>query len=415
MTRPAAPLWRPLVARDRRQPDRAATPLELLFDLCFVVAVAQAAARLEHGLAAGGEHVGTSVLNYALVFFAIWWGWVNFTWFASAYDNDDVPYRLLTLLQIAGVLVLAAGVPRAFDHRDFALVAGGYVLLRASMVSQWLRAAHDYPAGRRVALRFGVGIGLVQIGWVGWLLFVSGSWKLVGFSVLAALELAVPVVAEHAGPPTTWHPEHIGERYGLFTLIVLGEVVAAATGTVQSAISAAGVSAPLMVVAFGGLLLIFALWWSYFDYPAAEGLRRAPFGSVFRWGYGHVLVFAALAAVGAGLSVAAETVSDHAGLSVRAAALALAVPTAAYLMVVAVLHRWVNRRDQAALPRWWGAALLVLAIAAAAPAISLEAAVALIGLTVAGLIALDLLWPPLPRRRRTASGRAATLPSSSPR
>jgi len=309
-----------MLAQDRDEAERASTPLELLFDLCFVVAVAQAAARLHHALAEGGGHAGGGVLSDVLVFFAIWWGWMNFTWFASAYDTDDVPYRLLTLLQIAGVLVIAAGVPKAFDSRDYALVASGYVLLRASMVSQWLRAAVDYPAGRRVSLRFAAGIAAVQVGWVVWLLTVPQGWKLAGFVLLALMELAVPVFAERAGPPTAWHPEHIAERYGLFTLIVLGEVVAAATSTVQAAVTAGGVSAPLLVVAVGGLLLIFALWWSYFDHPAGAGLRRGPVGSGFRWGYGHVLVFASLAAVGAGLQAAAETVGHQTHLADRSAA-----------------------------------------------------------------------------------------------
>ena len=90
--------------------------MELLFDLCFVVAVAQAGGRLHHALAE--NHVGQGVVGYGMVFFAIWWAWMNFTWFASAYDCDDVPYRLATLVQIAGALILAAGVPRAFDARD---------------------------------------------------------------------------------------------------------------------------------------------------------------------------------------------------------------------------------------------------------------------------------------------------------
>ena len=99
-----------MTARDPHEPHRASTPLELLFDLCFVVAVAQASGRLHHGIVEG--HAGRAVLGYVVVFFAIWWAWMNFTWFASAYDTDDVPYRLLVLVQIAGVLVLAAGVAR---------------------------------------------------------------------------------------------------------------------------------------------------------------------------------------------------------------------------------------------------------------------------------------------------------------
>src|SRR3954463_3173650 len=81
---------------------RGATPLELLFDLTFVVAVAQVAAELAHGIA--DDKVADSLLGFVMVFFAIWWAWMNFTWFASAYDTDDVPYRLLTLVQMAGVL-----------------------------------------------------------------------------------------------------------------------------------------------------------------------------------------------------------------------------------------------------------------------------------------------------------------------
>lgn len=81
-----------------RSPDelhRAATPLELFFDLVFVVAIAQAGYALHHSLAEG--HILQAVINYFAVFFAIWWAWMNFSWFASAYDNGDVPYRLAVL------------------------------------------------------------------------------------------------------------------------------------------------------------------------------------------------------------------------------------------------------------------------------------------------------------------------------
>ncbi len=92
-----------------RAPDeehRASTPLELFFDLTFVVAVGRAAAALDHELLAG--HVRDGLTGFVLMFFAVWWAWMNFTWFASAHDSDDVPHRLLTLVQMAGVLVLSA-------------------------------------------------------------------------------------------------------------------------------------------------------------------------------------------------------------------------------------------------------------------------------------------------------------------
>src|SRR5690606_30107873 len=136
---PTGPLRRVMRGRDPRQEHRAATPLELFFDLTFVVAVSQAASQLHHALAE--DHVGSGLAAYAAVFFAFWWAWMNFTWFPSAYDTDDVPYRLLTLLQMAGVLVVASGVPAVFENGDFTLVVIGYVVMRLAMVTQSLPAA----------------------------------------------------------------------------------------------------------------------------------------------------------------------------------------------------------------------------------------------------------------------------------
>ena len=84
-------------ARSPHEPHRAATPLELLFDLVFVVAIAQAASGLHHAISEA--HALQGLFGYLMVFFAIWWAWMNFTWFASAYDSDDVPYRLAVFVQ----------------------------------------------------------------------------------------------------------------------------------------------------------------------------------------------------------------------------------------------------------------------------------------------------------------------------
>src|ERR1700743_1752918 len=110
--RPLAVVTR-MRARRRDEAHRVSTPLELFFDLSFAAAVAQAGQQLVHALAEGEP--GHGITGDLLVFFAIWWAWVNFTWFASAYDTDDVPYRLATLVQITGVLVLAARGPRGFS------------------------------------------------------------------------------------------------------------------------------------------------------------------------------------------------------------------------------------------------------------------------------------------------------------
>jgi low temperature requirement protein LtrA len=195
---PAERAWRrPMLPRSLGETHRAATPLELLFDLCFVVAVAQASERLHHALAK--NHFGEGAVGYGMAFFAIWWAWMTFTWFASAYDCDDVPYRLATLVQIAGALILAAGVPRAFDERDFGVVTLGYVVMRLAMVTQWLRAARADAAGRRTALRFAAGVTACQVGWL-ILLALPTRWYSLGWLAMAALVAASTVAAARAHP-----------------------------------------------------------------------------------------------------------------------------------------------------------------------------------------------------------------------
>jgi low temperature requirement protein LtrA len=179
-------------ARDSREAHRVATPLELLFDLCFVVAIAQLGQLLHHSVAE--HHVAHGIAGFVIVFFAIWWAWMNFTWFASAYDADDVPYRLVALLQIAGVLVLAAGVPAAFEGRP-GIVTLGYLIMRVGLVAQWLRAAHANDDGRRTALRMAAGVSACMVGW-GLILLAHGTAHTLLFVVMAAAELAVPVWAE---------------------------------------------------------------------------------------------------------------------------------------------------------------------------------------------------------------------------
>jgi low temperature requirement protein LtrA len=387
VTSPAVriPWRRPLAGRDPAEEHRASTPLELLFDLSFVVAVSVAAAELHHGIAE--DHVASSIGRYLMVFFAIWWAWMNFSWFASAYDTDDAAYRLLTLVQIAGVLVLAAGVHNAFEKEDFTLVTIGYLVMRVPLVVQWLRAARDDPERRPVARRYALGVTVVQAGWL-LRLALPDTVGLVAFFVLVVADVAVPIWAERAGPMTRWHPEHIAERYGLFTLIVLGEAILAATTAIQAGVSAGGASATLLEVAAGGLLLVFGVWWIYFARSAAEALRAMP-GLAFLWGYAHYLVFAAVGALGGGLEVAVEAALPEAHTGSRTAAFSVAVPVAVTLLVIGALQVRLAA-GRAVLARCAVAAVLLL-LAALVPPLGL--AVLLMGV-VAGLLVLAEIVSP---------------------
>ena len=302
-----------MTARSPHEHHRASTPLELFFDLVFVVAIAQAASGLHHAI--GDAHAMQGLVGYLMVFFAIWWAWMNFTWFASAYDCDDVPYRLAVFVQISGALILAAGVPAMFESPQPNLaVVTGYVVMRLAMVAQWLRAAASDPGPRVTARRYALGITVLQLAWVG-MLWIPHLWR-PGFITLAALELAVPVWAERT-TPTTWHPQHIAERYGLLTLIVLGESILAATVAVQAALASGEALSPLLPIIVGGLLIAYSMWWMYFDRPVHDlltSLRKA-----IMWGYGHYLIFASAAAVGAGLAVSVDQATHHAKVSAAGA------------------------------------------------------------------------------------------------
>ncbi|MFD3308903.1 low temperature requirement protein A [Streptomyces sp. NPDC058694] len=332
-TVPSSRPLRRMTARGRNEAHRVASPLELFFDLCFVVAIAQAGVQLVHSVAEA--HAAEGILNYAMVFFAIWWAWMNFTWFASAYDNDDVLYRVVTLIQIAGVLVLAAGVSKAFEDHDFLLVLVGYVIMRMALTVQWLRAARNADgAERRMALRYAGGVVVCQVGWVG-LVLLPESGRPWLFLVMAIAEMCVPLLAEREFS-TVWHPHHISERYGLFTIIVLGETIAAATIAVKVGVDENDALGELLPIASGGLLIIFAAWWIYFVVPIHGHLSSSR--KAFLWGYGHYVIFASAAAIGAGLEVAVEQAVGKAHISTVAASAAVTLPTALFLLTVWVLH-----------------------------------------------------------------------------
>ena len=378
-----------MTGRDTTEPHRVSSPLELLFDLTFVVAIAQVTAQLAHAVIEG--HAGEMLIPFAMVFFAIWWAWMNFTWFASAYDTDDVPYRLLVMVQMIGVLVLAAGVPAAFNDGNLLAITIGFFVMRLGLAAQWIRAGIEYPDGRRTAFRYSAGIVLLQVGWWARLsLPGEATGVLIGATlVLIALELCVPPWAERTGG-TPWHPHHIAERYGLFTIILLGESVLAATTGVQNALVANGVSVLLVVIAFAGFVLLFGLWWLYFLEPAGEGLEVKR-GLSYAWGYGHYGIFAALAAVGAGLEVAVEAAGHHLEISAVGATEAVAIPTAIFLVLLWLVHvPLVARlviRPAVILP----AAAVVLALPFLAPSLGIAGVVIAIALVCAVVIAATIL------------------------
>jgi low temperature requirement protein LtrA len=376
----------PMRARVDDESHRAATPFELLFDLVFVVAVASLVTQTAHATVAG--HLADSIFPFLQVFFAIWWAWMNFTWFSSGYDTDDVLYRVLGTVQMAGVLVLAAGVPGAFEQYDYSTVTIGYVIMRLGLVGLWVRATIEHPETRAVSGRYAIGVTLMQVLWVVKLLFFPAFLPVLMFAVFATLELLVPVWASRAGRDP-WHPGHIAERYGLFVIILLGEGVLAATNGVQAALAASGLTGSLVVVGLAGLVILVGLWWVYFLQPAAEGLARHR-SRGFYWGYAHYGLLVSLAAVGAGLEVAVEVTGHHTDLTATTAGLVVAVPVALALVLVWGVHRPLVERAEVPAYAVLPAAALMIAAALAAPVLGLPGVLVAVALLTGSVVVVTI-------------------------
>ena len=209
--------------------------------------------------------------------------------------------------------------------------------------------------------------------------------------------------------PSTWHPHHIAERHGLFAIILLGEGVLAASMGIERA--AGGVSAALITTGTAALVLVFALWWLYFLQPAGDGLARRR-DHAYVWGYGHYGLFAALAAVGAGLEVAVEQTGHDVAASPVVVAYAIAIPVAVVLVLLWALHAPICRPPVLKRDAILAATAVILALPLAAEYVALSLVVAAIAAACSLLVALTISPKGIPWSPRSSS---FTARSPSPR
>ena len=334
--------------RDPHEENRVATPLELLFDLTFATCFSFAASQFATELAEG--RYAAAALGFGFASFAICWAWINFSWFSSAYDTDDWLFRVATMVQMIGVLVLAIGLPPMFasiergQRLDNSVMVLGYVIMRTALVSQWLRAAKQDPARRRTCLTYAITISVAQIGWVA---LIFADLPLVGTIVLVAIlvliEFAGPVLAERKDGGTPWHAHHIVERHSLFAIIALGEGVVGTVAALSAVVEQQGWSLDAALVGIAGTGLTFGMWWIYYMIPAAEVLERHRDRS-FVWGYSQMLIVTAIVATGAGLHVAAYFIERKAVIGPLATVLSVAIPVAAYIGLNYAIYYYLVRR-----------------------------------------------------------------------
>lgn len=292
--------------------ERHASWLELFFDLVFVFAVSRVAYSFSHDLTVGGA------AHYFAVFAFVWWAWVGYAFYANRFESEETTYRLLMFTGMLGVAALAVSVRGAFTPQGAAAFTLSYVAVRAVLIILYARAAYYVPLAREYCVRniigFSFGAGL----WLGSLLFPAPArywlWA-AGF----ATELFTPYLNNRLINRTPFDTSHIPERFGLFTIIVLGEaVIAAATGASQVDWRMASVLTA--VLGFG---VASALWWIHFEFVEDYALRRGRVWARYLYMYGHYVMVTGIVATGIGVEHAIEEAAsgEHLSLATRSALL----------------------------------------------------------------------------------------------
>ena len=241
-----------------RQEERV-TPLELFFDLVYVLAITQCTALM------ASEPTWTGLAKGLAVLSVLWWSWGGYAWLTSVVDPEEGAVRIAFFAAMAAFLVAALSVPGAFDDTAL-LFACAYGAVRVAHIGLFALASQDDPMLRRSVIGLGggtaVGVGLLIAaaaadGWV-----QGGLWALA-----IVLDFAEPFFFGAEG----WRlaPSHFAERHGLIVLIALGEsIVAIGVG------AEVGVDAGVVVAAVAGMAIAAALWWLYFDVVALVAVRR---------------------------------------------------------------------------------------------------------------------------------------------
>lgn len=374
--------------RDPDEQHRVATPLELLYDLTFVVAFGVAGDQFAHLMAEG--HFASGLIGFGFAIFAVCWCWMNFSWFASAYDTDDWVFRVATMVQMVGVIVLALGLPEVFHSIDAGhtidntVTVAGYVVMRLSMIFLWMRAARQDQPRRRTCQTYAITIGVAQVGWVVLLLAHTPAAAFFAWGALLILiEMVGPVIAERGKGGTPWHAHHIAERYALLTIITLGEGVIGTVASLGAVVGSQGWNVDAVLVAVAGIGLTFGLWWMYFTVPAGEVLHVYR-ERVFPWGYGHILIFGSIAATGAGLHVAALYIGHQAHIGATATVMTVAIPVGVFAFALFALYAYLVRS---------GDPFHGVLLAGTAAILSLAVLLAFVGLPMAVCLIVLMLAP----------------------
>jgi low temperature requirement protein LtrA len=273
--------------------ERHVTWLELFYDLIFVAAVAQLARSLSN------DYSWVGMLRFTVLFVPVWWAWVGHTFYLTRFDTEDVGHRLLTMAQMAAAASLAVHVPAALGATSagFAL---SYAAVRFILVAEYLRAGHHIAVVRPLTSRYAAGFGGAASLWAVSAL-VPAPWRFGIWGVALAVDFLTPLTAGQLHVNFPPHLMHLPERFGLFTIIVLGEAVV----SVVMGIGTGGLTIGSGLAGIMGLLVAFALWWGYFEgAKGAAVLALSTSRHLWRyqqWLYSHLPLLMGITATGVGI------------------------------------------------------------------------------------------------------------------
>ncbi len=281
------------------------TPLELFFDLVFVLAITQCTALMSHHPTWSGLAQGLLVLG------VVWWSWVGYAWLTSVIDPEEGAVRLVIFAAMAGLLVVGLCIPQAFDELALAF-ALSYGFVRAAHIALFMLASPDDDALRHsvlgLAASTAVGVGLLVAA-----SFLDGLAQGSLWALALFLDMAGPYLIGTQGWKLS--PNHFAERHGLIVIIALGESI------VAIGFGAAGVlDAGIVTAAVLGVALTAAMWWVYFDVVALVAERRlvdAEEGQVQNamardsYSYLHLPMIAGIVLVALGMKKTIGHVGDH--------------------------------------------------------------------------------------------------------
>ena len=302
--------------------ERHATWMELFYDLVFVVAVAQLAARLKH-------HLGWADLGgFVLLGVPVWWSWIGLTFYLNRFDPEDAGHRILLGVSMLASAALAVNVADGLG-RGSAGFAGAYVASRLVLVLLYWRVARNLDVARSFARRYAVGFTAAAALWAA-SLAVPPPWRFALWGLGFVVDFGTPLSARALQAELPLDVSHLPERFALFTLIVLGESVVA----VCDGLAGRSWDAGSLVAALCAFVLAFSIWWIYFDRIEGTAVRRVRVAGQV-WVYAHLPLSMGLAAAGAGV----ERVLLHDGMADR---WLIAGALAVVLLSVAAIHATVE-------------------------------------------------------------------------